>query len=166
MEKNSVQKSNLLPMLGVFLVICLMVELLGGWFTEMGVKTWYPTIQKPTWVPPNWVFGPVWTVLYIMMAFSLWLVWKEPTTAPKAMAYRLFAAQLCVNLIWSALFFTFECPLCALIDIVVLWLLVAWTIASFYAIRPLAGFLLIPYLLWVSYAMALNASIWYLNRVH
>lgn len=148
----------------LFIAIVLSVEFLGGWFTQIGLVDWYPQIQKPSWTPPNWLFGPVWTLLYLLMAVALWLVWRAPTSRPKKRAYWLFGAQLFANLIWSALFFSLNCPLCALVDILLLWLLIVATMVSFHSIRPLATYLLIPYLIWTSYAVALNGAIWQLNR--
>lgn len=146
-----------------FVFLCLLVGIIGGWWTELGVHSWYPHIVKPSWTPPNWVFAPVWTVLYLLMALSIWLVWKEPTTISKKSAYLYFGLQLFANLIWSGLFFALECPRCALIDLIVLWFLIVGTISSFYEIKPIAAYLLIPYLLWSSYALSLNAAIWWLN---
>jgi tryptophan-rich sensory protein len=152
-----------LPILLAFILLCLGVGLVGSWLTEQTVHSWYPLIAKPIWTPPNWVFAPVWTILYLLMAVAVWLVWKEPTSENKTPAYTLFGLQLFANLIWSGLFFYLTCPGCALVDIVLLWILIVATIRSFWKIKPLAGFLLIPYLLWTTYAVALNAAVWWLN---
>lgn len=148
----------------LFIAIALSVELLGGWFTQLGLVDWYPEIKKPSWTPPNWLFGPVWTLLYLLMGVALWLVWRAPPSPLKKGAYWLFGAQLFTNLIWSALFFTLHSPLSALIDLLLLWLLIVGTIVTFYRVRPLAAYLLLPYLIWTSYALALNGAIWQLNR--
>lgn len=152
-----------LLMLGLFMLICFSVEFLGGLFTQQSVHTWYPQLLKPAWTPPAFLFAPVWTVLYLLMAISIWLIWETFTRQNKKTAYVLFFTQLLLNLLWSALFFTMRSPGLALIDISALWLLIVGMIVSFHAIRPSAAFLQIPYLLWVSYAWALNLAIYYLN---
>lgn len=150
-------------MLFYFVLLCLLVEAISGWFTSMSLRSWYPLLQKPVWNPPRWVFAPTWTVLYLLMAVAIWLVWKEKNSPWKETAYKCFAVQLLLNLLWTPLFFGLQCPLCALIDIIILWIFIVATLISFYAVRPVAGWLLVPYLLWVSYALTLNAAIWYLN---
>lgn len=149
--------------LGLFLAICLGVAAAGAWFTAGSVATWYPTLAKPPWNPPAWVFGPVWTVLYVSMAVAAWLVWRRAGWRRAPGALGLFAAQLALNAAWSPLFFGFRSPGAALVDIVLLWLAIAVTVVAFSRIVPLAGALLVPYWLWVSFATALNAAIWRLN---
>lgn len=157
-----IQKQNL-RMLILFITLCLSVELLASWFTFQGVRDWYPAILKPNWTPPGGVFGPVWTTLYLMMAFALWHVWKAPAPKPKTSAYFWFGSQLLFNLLWSLFFFTLQSPFLALLDITLLWISVVCTVIAFYRIRPLAGYLLVPYLLWVSFAAVLNFKIRLLN---
>lgn len=143
-----------------FVVLCLAVAALGGWVTVQAVAEWYPTLNKPSWTPPSWLFGPVWTVLYIMMAVAAWLVWKA---GQAKVALLLFGAQLLLNLAWSFLFFGARSPGLGLIDIVLLWLAIAATIFAFSLRSRLAAYLMVPYLCWVSFATALNAAIFVLN---
>jgi len=145
----------------VFLVICLAAGGLGGLATAKAVREWYPGIKKPSWTPPSWLFGPVWTLLYIMMAVAGWLVWSK---AGFGVALILFAAQLALNTIWSFLFFGMKKPGVAAIEIVMLWDAIAATIVFFWMVDPRAGLLMVPYLIWVSFATALNFRIWTLNR--
>ncbi len=143
-----------------FVMLCLAVAALGGLATVQSVAEWYPTLNKPSWTPPSWLFGPVWTVLYIMMAVAAWLVWKAGQAKG---ALLLFGAQLLLNLAWSFLFFGAKSPGLGLIDIVLLWLAIAATIFAFSLKSRLAAFLMVPYLCWVSFATALNAAIFMLN---
>lgn len=156
-------KSSLAMLLAVIL-ICFLVELIAGWLTQQTVHTWYPQLQKPSWTPPDLLFAPVWTLLYLLMAIAVWLIWKTPSPSSKTAAYLFFWGQLLVNLIWSGLFFALRNPLLAMFDIALLWVLIICTIRSFYLIHPRAAYLLVPYLLWVTYAASLNGAIWYLNR--
>ncbi len=149
----------------VFLVaLCLGVAGAGAWFTSGSVSAWFPTLRKPAWNPPAWVFGPVWTALYLMMATAAWLVWRRAGFSGAAGALGLFAAQLALNAAWSPLFFGLRSPAAALADIIVLWIAIALTTIAFRRIVPLAAVLLVPYWLWVTFAAALNYSIWRLNR--
>jgi len=145
-----------------FLVVCLATGLLGGWVTAQSVSSWYPTLVKPSWNPPAWVFGPVWTALYVMMAVAAWRVWKRQGPG-KHRALFLFFGQLFLNGLWSFLFFGAQSPGLALVDIAVLWLALAATILAFFSRDRLAGVLMIPYLAWVSFAVVLNLAIWRLN---
>lgn len=147
----------------LFIVGAAAVESLGGWLTFLSVKTWYPQLIKPSWTPPDAAFEPVWTLLYLMMAIAIWLVWKAPTSRPKFFSYALFAIQISLNIIWSGLFFGMQNPGLALIDIAALWIAIAATMAAFWPISRTATYLLVPYLLWVTFATALNAAIWHLN---
>jgi len=134
--------------------------------TRPSVAEWFPTIEKPFFNPPNWVFMPVWTLLYILMAIAAGLVWdkvKEQNEAVKK-ALGFFLIQLTLNAIWSYLFFGLKNPMLALIEIVLLWLMIYETYLKFTKINKTAAYLLIPYLAWVSFATVLNASIWWLNR--
>ena len=149
--------------LALFLAICLGVSAAGAWFTAGSVATWYPTLAKPPWNPPAWVFGPVWTVLYILMGIAAWLVWRAYSFRPVAGTLYLFLAQLAVNALWSWLFFVWRLGGWAFADIALLWLLLLCTVIAFWRLRPLAGMLLTPYLLWVSYAAALNLVVWTRN---
>lgn len=147
-----------------FLLLCYGVAAGGSVFTAASVRDWYPTLVKPSWNPPSWVFGPVWTLLYTMMAVAAWLVWKRRGEAPVGLALGVFGVQLALNFAWSLLFFGLHRPDLALLDIALLWLSILATIILFWRPSTLAGALLIPYLLWVTFASALNYAIWQLNR--
>jgi benzodiazapine receptor len=149
--------------LALFILVCLGVGALGSAFAAPSMDVWYPALRKPSWTPPPAVFRPVWTVLYVLMAIAAWLVWRRRSVADTADALYLFTAQLAFNLAWSAFFFALRSPGAALIDVVLLWGLVLVTLVSFWRIRPLAGALLLPYLLWVTYGVALNFAIWQMN---
>lgn len=156
------QKSYLV-LFGI-IALCLGAGGLGGFATASSVATWFPTLVKPSWNPPAWLFGPVWTTLYIMMAVAMWLVWKTDTALVRIKpAVILFGSQLLLNLAWSFLFFGARSPGLALIDIIALWLAIVATIYAFYQQSKWAGILLLPYFAWVSFAMALNVAIWQLN---
>jgi benzodiazapine receptor len=151
-------------MLAIFLVVCLAVGSLGAVFTGASVRNWYPMIQKPSWTPPPGVFGPVWTILYLMMAIAAWLVWRKQGWNNGSGALALFAFQLVLNAAWSPLFFGLKSPLAGLLDIVPLWAAILATLIAFWKISPAAGALLLPYWVWVSFATALNFAIWKMNR--
>lgn len=148
----------------LFISICLAVELIGSWFTKMSIQTWYPTLMKPNWTLPSHFFGPIWTFLYVLMGISVWLIWDQKTKYSKQYAFLLFTCQLLFNLVWPALFFGLRNPLLGLVDLAILGIIVLLTMISFYRIRPLAALLLVPYFLWTIYALALNFTIWNLNR--
>ncbi len=138
---------------------------LGAVAVAANVRTWYQAIKKPSWNPPSWLFGPVWTVLYLMMGIASWLVWRERARDPEAQeALKLYGIQLGLNAIWTPLFFGFHQIGLAAAEIAVLWVAILATIARFYRIRPAAGLLLVPYHLWTTFAAILNATIWRLNR--
>ncbi|MGB2823749.1 MAG: TspO/MBR family protein [Phycisphaerae bacterium] len=147
----------------VALAACYGAAVVGGLATAGAVRDWYPTLAKPLWNPPAWVFGPVWTVLYGMMAVAVWLVWRQRRQRPGGAPIILFAVQLALNAVWSPLFFGLHRPDLAFVDIVLLWLALAATVWLFLKRLTIAGVLLVPYLLWVSFAAALNFAIWRLN---
>ena len=147
-------------MLAGFLMVTLGVTAIGGLATSRSVGSWYPMLIKPTWNPPGWVFGPVWTALYAMMAVAARLVWRQ---AGWCGALALFGVQLALNAIWSPLFFGLHRIDLALADIVLLWAGVVATTAAFCNVTPVAGWLFVPYLLWVTFATALNFALWRLN---
>lgn len=151
--------SNDLPMLGLFILAVVAVSVLGGLATAAAIPGWYATLAKPSWTPPDWVFGPAWTTLYILMAVAAWLVWRRRRLVEVRGALVAWWAQLALNLLWTMLFFGLRQPLWGLIEIVALWIAIAITIALFYRVRPLAAALLVPYIAWVSYAISLNAGI-------
>jgi benzodiazapine receptor len=146
-----------------FLALTLAVAGVGGWFTSMGQPAWYDTLMKPSWNPPSWVFGPVWTTLYVLMAVAAWLVWKEAGFEGAGAALTLFLVQLALNLAWSGIFFALRSPGWALVEIVALWIAILATVVLFFRYSTLAGWLMVPYLLWVSFASVLNAAIVRLN---
>lgn len=150
----------------VMIVTCVALGYFSGLVTREGVETWYPTLQKPAFNPPNAIFGPVWTVLYVMMGIAAGLVWDKIEMQKEIVKKGLmfFAIQLALNLLWSYLFFGLHNPLLALIEIVLLWLMIYETFTKFIKVDKIAGYLLIPYLLWVTFAAVLNGSIWWLNR--
>jgi benzodiazapine receptor len=151
-------------MLLSFVAVCLAVAGAGGLFTAGSVQQWYPSLQKPAWTPPSWIFGPVWTALYLMMALAAWLVWRGHRTANVKRALGLFVFQLILNAAWSPLFFGLQNPLAGLLDIIPLWAAILATLISFRKISAAAWALLVPYWLWVGYATALNFAIWWMNR--
>ena len=124
---------------------------------------WYAGLQKPSWNPPSWLFGPAWTTLYILMAVAAWLVWREGGWKAQGRALRLFLLQWFLNALWTPLFFGLHRPGLALAEIVLLWLAIVATLWSFWRARKLAGLLLVPYLAWVTFATVLNFTIWRLN---
>ena len=150
----------------VVLMTCLVVGYLSGMVTRDSITTWYPTLVKPSFNPPNWIFAPVWTILYIMMGVAGGMVWNriEQDAENVKKAFMFFIIQLALNAIWSLLFFYLHNPFLALIEIVLLWLMIFETYTQFKKIDKTAGILLIPYLAWVSFAMVLNGSVWWLNR--
>lgn len=149
----------------ISIVGCELIGILATPFTISAIPTWYATLNKPPFSPPNWIFGPVWTLLYLLMGISAFLIWRKGLhnkKVKKALGY--FLLQLFFNFIWSVIFFGFHSPLLGLLDIVVLLVLVIITIASFYKSSRIAAYLLIPYLLWLSFATILNLSIVVLNQ--
>lgn len=147
--------------LSIALALPLLAGGLGALFTNDAVQTWYPLLTKPFFSPPNWLFGPVWTLLYILMGIACYRVWTSAKNHRTAMT--LYWVQLFFNAIWSPLFFGLRSPGLGLIDIFVMVILITWTMISFFRIDQKAGYLLIPYLGWVSFATALNTAIWWLN---
>ncbi len=150
----------------IALVICLSVGYSASIVTRPSVESWYPTLIKPFFNPPNWIFMPIWTLLYILMAVAAGLVWdkiKEHSEEVKK-ALLFFIIQLTLNAIWSYLFFGLKNPLLALVEIALLLLMIYETYLKFIKINKTAGYLLIPYMAWVSFALILNASIWWLNK--
>ena len=138
--------------------------IVGSVFTVSAIPNWYAGLMKPALNPPSWVFGPVWTALYALMGIAAFLVWKNGWERKDVrMALGVFGIQLFLNAIWSIIFFGLNSPGWALVDIVALWLAIVWTIFVFYKISKPAAYLLVPYILWVSFATYLNYAIWILN---
>jgi tryptophan-rich sensory protein len=152
--------------IALVVTVCLAIGFLSGMATQDGVKTWFPTLIKPIFNPPAYVFAPVWTILYIMIGIAGGLVWGELENNPVEVkkGFKLFIFQLALNALWSYLFFSLHNPLLAFVEIILLWLLIIETFRQFKIINKTAAYLFIPYLLWVSFAMVLNGSIWWLNR--
>lgn len=134
-----------------------------GAVASIQAKSFYSQLTQPAWAPPPGIFGPVWTVLYTLMGVAAWMVWRSGGFRHNRQALTLFLLQLAFNALWSWLFFAWQRGAWALADVSVLWIFIVATIVSFWRVRPLAGALLVPYLLWVSFASALNYSVWQLN---
>ncbi len=150
--------------LGAFVAICFLAAVIGSWFTAASVKSWYPTLLKPAGTPPAWVFGPVWSTLYLLMGTAAWLVWRHRSAADVTVALALFFAQLALNATWSFVFFGLRQPGLALFGIVALLAAIIATMTSFVQLSQLAFWLMTPYAAWVLYATFLNFGIWRLNR--
>jgi tryptophan-rich sensory protein len=137
---------------------------LGSIFTSSAIPTWYATLSRPALNPPNWVFAPVWTTLFVLMGIAAFLIWKQGTDKPKVReALKIFLGQLILNVLWSFIFFGLHNPGLAFLEIIFLWLAILATILSFSKISKTAAYLLIPYIAWVSFASYLNLAIWRLN---
>lgn len=141
------------------IVVCLGAGWLGSLLTRPALTIWYEGLSKPNWTPPNWLFAPVWTILYVTMGVAACLVWRRGSLT--AVPMQLFLLQLLLNVAWSAVFFRFRSPGWAFLEIVALWCAILFTAIAFGRASPVA--LMIPYLVWVSYAAALNFAIWRLN---
>ena len=139
------------------------VALAGSWATLPKIPTWYAGLVKPSFTPPNSVFGPVWSVLYGMMAVAAWLVWRRKSAPSRQTALALFVVQLGLNALWSWLFFKWRLGLFASIEVVLLWLGLVATVIAFFRATKLAGALMLPYLAWVSFATVLTVTVWRLN---
>nr|WP_181105691.1 TspO/MBR family protein [Xanthomonas arboricola] len=161
MERSMTKKSQWFGLLGS-LVLCYLVAALGA-TASIQAATFYAGLQRPDWAPPGWLFGPVWTVLYGMMAISVWLVWRRGGWSSARWALGLFVLQLALNGLWSWLFFAWHMGAWAFVDIVALWVALVLTIVAFAKWQRVAAWLLVPYLLWVSFAAALNYAVWQLN---
>ena len=150
--------------LGIALLATLGVGAIGGYCTASEIDDWYESLVKPFFNPPNYVFGPVWTILYVMMAYSFYLIWKEEPSDKRKWCSRFFIAQLAVNLSWSFVFFKAHAIGQALIDIGIMWVLINITIGMYNRINKLAAWLMVPYMLWVSFASVLNYALWLMNK--
>jgi len=157
MKKESVIK------LVIAVLVCQLAGLAGAIYTSGALTTWYASLQKPSFTPANWIFAPVWISLFLLIGISLWLVWQKEKKKNINAAFVFFSIQLVLNAMWSAFFFGMRNPLYALIDIALLWLAILATILSFRKISKPAAYLLVPYILWVTFAAVLNFCIWRLN---
>lgn len=164
-EQASRIRSQKMELIGLvsWLAVCHSVGAVGAILTMSGLSNWYPSIQKPSFNPPNWVFAPVWMFLYTMMGLSAWLVWRERRAAQLQTPLGWFTIQLALNLAWSSLFFALEHPGLAFVDSVMMSLAILATIISFWKVSHTASIMLIPYLAWVIFATVLNYTIWQLN---
>ncbi|WP_394759871.1 TspO/MBR family protein [Flavobacterium sp.] len=161
------KKANLTKII-LSISVCVLIGFLSSFATRSSVDTWFLTLKKPFFNPPSWIFAPVWTILYILMGYSFAIIWSNPSKSRKSKdiiknAMLLFGIQLALNAIWSILFFGLCNPFLALIEILLLWLMIFETIRAFNKVDNYAAKLLIPYLVWVSFATILNGSIWFLN---
>jgi tryptophan-rich sensory protein len=152
---------NLISLI-VFLAICLGIAAVAGLVTVANIPTWYAGLAKPSFTPPNAIFGPVWTLLYILIAISGWMVWRKIGFSPdRPMA--IYGLQLALNFAWSFIFFGAHLVGLAVVNVLLLWLAIVWNIAMFWRVDRVAAALLLPYLAWVSFASALNVAVWQLN---
>ncbi|MBL6706830.1 MAG: tryptophan-rich sensory protein [Planctomycetaceae bacterium] len=149
--------------LALFVLVCLGVGGLGAVATTPEIDGWYRTVVKPEWNPPSWVFGPVWTTLFVLMGISAWLVWMPAGFKEASTPLSLFAAQLILNVAWSWIFFGMHQIGWAAVEIVILWMAILATTVAFFRLSTAAGWLLVPYLGWVTFASVLNFMIWRLN---
>lgn len=148
----------------ISIVICQLAGVIGSLFTRPAIPTWYATLRRPSFTPPNWIFSPVWITLFVLMGISAFLVWNKGLSDKEVkIALSIFAVQLILNVLWSVMFFGLRSPLAGFIEIVILWIVILLTILYFLKVSKAAGILLMPYILWVSFAVALNFSIWRLN---
>lgn len=145
------------------LLLPLAVGAIGGYFTTTSIDGWYSGLNKPSFNPPNFIFGPVWTTLYVVMGISFYKILISAPSQIRTKAIGIYLLQLALNLIWSFLFFYFHALQLALTEIILLWISILWMISEFSKVKPWYGYLQIPYLLWVTFASILNGTIWYLN---
>jgi tryptophan-rich sensory protein len=146
-----------------WLAICYTVAYVSGSWTASEITGWYRTLNRPAITPPNWVFGPVWTMLYAMMAFAAWLVWESPDSPMRTYGLALFLVQLLLNSIWALIFFRHHAIGAAMVDVVALWAAIGATTLFFGRVSPMAAWLMAPYWAWVTFATVLNAAFWRLN---
>ena len=149
--------------LGICGVACFSAAGLGSLWTFPSLDNWYAELNKPSWNPPNFVFGPVWTMLYALMALAVWLVWRQRERSVIGWPLTLFGGQLILNAAWSGIFFALHQPGLAFVEILLLWLMILATAVSFWRVHRVASLLLVPYLAWVAFAAVLNGTIWRLN---
>ena len=157
-------KTQSMIKLMVSLLLPLGVGAIAGLFTAQAVPEWYASLNQPSFNPPNWIFGPVWTTLYILMGISLFLIWKLDAGKERNRAILVFLVQMLLNFGWSFLFFYFKMIGVALMEIILLWISIVAMLYLFFKVKPLAAYINIPYLLWVTFATVLNAAYYFLNR--
>ena len=156
-------RSRDLLSLFAFIILCLAVSVGGGAITSTSVDTWYQALEKPPFNPPDWLFAPVWTALYILMGIAAWRIWRLRSFEATRTAFAVFGVQLCLNLAWSFLFFGLQRIDLALLEIIILLIAIITNTIVFWRIERLAGLLFVPYAVWVTYATILNAYLWLLN---
>ena len=163
-DEHNLIRAILILKLMASILLCQIVGFIGSLATNPAIRTWYETLKKPAFSPPNWIFGPVWITLYTLMGISLFIIWQQGLKGRGVKpALFFFSLQLLLNALWSWAFFGLRSPLIGLLDIVLLWVAILLTIRSFYMVSKAAGLLLLPYMLWVSFAAILNFSLWILN---
>ena len=155
-------KDDIFPFL-IFLLITFLSAFIGSFFTTKSINSWYQFLNKPSFAPPNWLFAPVWSILYFLMAISAFLIWKKKKEINVREALMFYFVQLILNALWSIVFFGLKSPFFGFLEILILWLFIFLTMLKFYEIEKLASYLLIPYILWVSFAGILNFFILILN---
>ncbi len=161
--KTTLSRARQIIGIVIAILVCFSAAGLGGMATTAGLKDWYPALEKPAWNPPDWIFGPVWTVLYLMMAISVWMIWRQVGFERGKKPLLIFAVQLVLNTFWSLLFFGMRQPGWAFAEIILLWLAIGLTIALFAKHSKPAAILMMPYWMWVSFAAVLNYTIWSMN---
>ncbi len=150
--------------LAAAVIVCNLAGFAGSFFTMPSIPTWYASINKPFFTPPNWVFAPAWTTLFVLMGIGLYMVWDKTNFSGKGrFALYVFGFQLFLNIMWSALFFGLQSPMYAFFEIIALWIAILFTIMKFREIDRKAGYVLVPYMAWVTFAALLNLSVWLLN---
>jgi tryptophan-rich sensory protein len=158
------RKMNNILKLVTSIIICLFAGFIGSIFTSPSIPTWYATLTKPSFNPPDWIFAPVWTTLFVLMGISLYLVWNRGLQDKKVkISLFIFGLQLVLNVLWSFLFFGLHSPFYAFLEIIILWIAIVLMIVNFFKVSRTAGLLLLPYIFWVSFAAILDFSIWRLN---
>ncbi len=161
--KNAKRRAGL-QSLAAFVVSLLLVAAVAGFGSRFTPGPWYREIAKPSWTPPGWLFGPVWTLLYLLMAAAAWQVWRRRGIGGARAALAVYLVQLVLNALWSWIFFGLHLIGPALVDLAVLWVLIVATCVLFFRASRIAGVLLLPYIAWVGFAGALNLALWILNR--
>jgi benzodiazapine receptor len=152
------------PKLAAAILLCVIVGSIGSLVTITGPGSWYSTLQKPYFAPPNWLFAPMWIMLFVLMGIALYLVWESGTERREVKAaLGIFGVQFFLNVIWSFLFFGLKSPLLGFVDIILLWVMIVATIWIFFRVRKSAAYFLIPYIAWVTLASALNGAIYFMN---
>jgi translocator protein len=157
-------KANQIIKLIASLLLPLGIGGIAGIFTTEAIPGWYASLNQPSFNPPNWIFGPVWTILYTILGISLFMIWKMDAGRERNQAILIFMVQLLLNFCWSFFFFYFKMIGVAMVDILLLWITIIFMLVRFYKIKPLAAYINIPYLLWVTFATALNMAYFFLNR--